>query len=184
MNGVGHNSQNNGIMNFDGSNDYVDTTLVRGDLGSQMTISAWYKYEGSDGRYYTAIIGCSSPLGTSPSYNNFFMGKTAGSPHIGVQDGNYRGNFVTGSNAFDGEYHYMVYSFNNGTGKIYLDGKLMNTASFSQGTSDLKVLIGTELEGSGYYFPGKIAKVKFYTRVLSDDEVLNNFEASRGRFLI
>jgi len=175
VNNVGYS---NGALSFDGVDDYATTGFTRGTLGNYLSISVWYNYLGTSERAYSAIIGGRE----SASTTEFFIGKHTGNTNIGVQDGNYNGSFVTGSNAFDGNFHHIVYTYDNGTGKIYLDSVLRNTGSFTKCNDAEEILIGTEVEGGGYYFPGNIAQVSIYNRALTASEVQQNFNALRGRF--
>jgi formylglycine-generating enzyme required for sulfatase activity len=176
-NGPTYNSSNGGSIVFDGVNDYISTVFNRGILGNQTTLSCWFKYSGTAGRTYSPIFGGIDGGGTE-----FFVGKDAGNTNIGVQDGNYNAAFVTGSNAFNGDYHHIAYTYENGTGKIYLDGVLRNTGSFTKCNDAEQITIGYEAELSGYLFVGNIALVNIYSRVLSSSEVLQNFNAQKALF--
>jgi hypothetical protein len=178
VNGVGYNSGNLGSLSFDGVDDYVTTGFTRGTLGNQTTLISWYKYTGTIGRTYSPIFGGIEP----GSGTEFFIGKNTGNTNIGVQDGNYNGSFVTGSNAFDGNYHQIVYTYDNGTGKIYLDGTLRNTGSFTKCNDAEQISIGHEAEGAGYYFIGNISQVSIYNRALTASEIQQNFNATRSRY--
>jgi hypothetical protein len=178
FNGTYQNNDNKKSIVFDGSNGHIITGLTRGDLGNTLTIVVWYKYTGSSNRTYTAIIGGKE----SGSGTEFFIGKNTGNTNIGVQDGNYSSTFVTGSNAFDGNWHQIVYTYDSGTGKIYLDGTLKSSGSFTKCNDAEEIMIGIEFEGSNYPFPGNMSQILMYTRVLTAAEVTQNFNALRGRF--
>jgi len=179
VNGPTYSSVNGGSIVFDGTNDYVTTGFTRGTLGNQTTLISWYRYTGTSERTYSPIFG---GIESNGSGTEFFIGKNAGNTNIGVQDGNYYDSFVTGSNAFDGNYHQIVYTYDNGTGKIYLDGILRNTGSFTKCNDSEQIAIGVELEGGGYYFIGNIATTQIYNRALTAAEITQNFNALRGRF--
>jgi len=172
-----HNDNKKSIV-FDGSTDHIITGLTRGDLGNTLTIVVWYKYTGSSNRTYTAIIGGKESGGGT----EFFIGKNTGNTNIGVQDGNYSSTFVTGSNAFDGNWHQIVYTYDSGTGKIYLDGTLKSSGSFTKCNDAEEIMIGIEFEGSNYPFPGNMSQILMYTRVLTAAEVTQNFNALRSRY--
>jgi len=176
--GTSYDSSNNGSIVFNGSNGHIITGLTRGDLGNTLTIVVWYKYTGSSNRTYTAIIG-GKESGTG---TEFFIGKNTGNTNIGVQDGNYSSTFVTGSNAFDGNWHQIVYTYDSGTGKIYLDGTLKSSGSFTKCNDAEEIMIGIEFEGSNYPFLGNMSQILMYTRVLTAAEVAQNFNALRGRY--
>jgi hypothetical protein len=165
-------------LEFDGTDDYITTGFTRGTLGNYLSISVWYKYLGTSGRTYSAIIGGKE----SGAGTEFFIGKNTGNTNIGIQDGNYNGSFVTGSNAFDGNWHQLVYTYDNGTGKIYLDSVLKNTGSFTKCNDAEEIVIGGEIEGGGYHFEGHMSSVSFHNRVLTADEVQQNFNATRSKF--
>ena len=171
---------------FDGTDDHVDTGLTRGDLGDSFTLIAYYKFTGSTSRTYTPIFG------GNESSTEFFIGKNTGNTNIGVQDGNYSGSFVTGSNAWDGNYHQIVYTYQlvgsststSGTGKIYLDGVLKSTGSFTKCNTAEQIRVGHESESGGYRFIGDIPRACIYKRALSAEEVMQDFNAHKKRFNI
>ncbi len=165
---------------FDGTNDYILTPFTRGTLGDQLTMIAYYKFDGSTSRTYTPIFGGKE----SGAGTEFFIGKNTGNTNIGVQDGGYSGSFVTGSNAWDGNYHQIVYTYENGTGKIYLDGVLKNTGTFSKCNAAEQITVGSEVEGSGYYMIGDIPRACVFSKVLTAEEVLKDFNANKNRFNI
>ena len=170
----------NAQMTFDGTDDFIHTGYTRQTLGDTLTLSAWYRYTGNSSRGYTPIFGGLDPTGGT----EFFIGKNTGNTNIGVQDGNYRGTFVIGSNAFDGNYHQIVYTYENGTGKIYLDGVLKSTGTFTKCNDAEQILIGRENESSGYYFIGDIPLAKIYNRALTPAEVQSNYRHYKKRFNI
>ncbi|MAO22815.1 MAG: hypothetical protein CMJ25_18860, partial [Phycisphaerae bacterium] len=66
--------------------------------------------------------------------------------------------------------------------KLYLNGELVDTSN-----STTTFTGGTTVRISAYNnasntFNGKIASVNIYNRVLSDDEVLQNYNAIKNRF--
>jgi hypothetical protein len=169
-----------GQPTFDGTDDYILTPFTRGTLGDQLTMIAYYKFDGSTSRTYTPIFGGKE----SGAGTEFFIGKNSGNTHIGVQDGNYTGAFVQGSDAWDGNYHQIVYTYENGSGKIYLDGVLKNTGTFSKCNTAEQITVGSEVEGSGYYMIGDIPRACVFDRVLTADEILKDFNANKNRFNI
>ena len=163
---------------FDGTDDHIETGLTRGDLADSFTIISYYKFDGNTSRTYTPIIG------GNESTTEFFIGKNTGNTNIGVQDGNYSSSFVTGSNAWDGNYHQIVYAYYSGTGKVYLDGVLKNTGSFTKCNNAEQIRVGHESEGGGYRFIGDIPRVCIYNRELTAQEILDDFNAYKNRFNI
>ena len=172
--GIGFNSK--GWVNFNGtqtSNYNIAVPIDRAELGNNMSVEATFKYEGAAGDGYRPIIGGNDPgAGTE-----IFFGKNSGNTNFGVQDGNYAGSFVTNYNVFDGEWHHMVYTYDNGTGKIYLDGALRNSGAFTKANNAEQIYIGAEVQ-EGYWWDGDISQVKYYTKTLSSPEILQNYYQS------
>ena len=80
-------------MDFDGTDDIILMWLIpinRGELGNNMSIEAFFRYDGTSGAGYRPIIG-----GNDRCWNEVFFGKNSGNSNFGVQDGNYSGSFVS-----------------------------------------------------------------------------------------
>ena len=171
--GSGVTWDSNGWMYFNGTQttDYqVAIPINRGQLGNNMSVEATFKYDGSSGAGYRPIIGGNDPgLGTE-----FFLGKNSGNNFFGVQDGNYDGGFVTSPNVFDGNWHHMVYTYDNNTGALYLDGTLRNSGYFSKCNDGEQIYIGAEVQ-EGYWWNGNISQAKYYTQTLTGTQVKQNY---------
>ena len=169
-----------GWMDFNGTqntNSNVAVPISRGELGDNMSIEAFFRYDGAGNASYRPIVGGNDPgAGTE-----VFFGKNSGNTSFGVQDGNYNGAFVTNYNVFDGAFHHFVYTYASGSGKIYLDGVLRNTASFTKANAAEQVYIGAEVQ-EGYFWDGAIPLVRYYTQVLTATEVAQNYNAQKSRF--
>ena len=82
-------------------------------------------------------------------------------------------------------------TYDNRYAKLYYNGVLQNTVD-SGATNNISyvannILIGAEAGGgsareSGYEWTGNIAQVSIYNRALSASEVLQNYNANKGRF--
>ena len=162
-----------GWITFNGTqttNYQVAVPIDRTELGDQASVEAIFRYDGASGDGYRPIIGGNDPgAGTE-----FFLGKNTGNTNFGVQDGNYAGSFVTNYNVFDGEWHHMVYTYSSGEGKLYLDGTLRSTGTFTKANGAEQIYIGAEVQ-EGYWWDGAISLVRYYTAVLSANEVSHNF---------
>jgi hypothetical protein len=171
--GSGVTFNSNGWINFDGtqtSNYNVAVPINRGQLGKTMSVEATFKYDGTSGAGYRPIIGGNDP----GSSTEFFIGKNSGNSNFGVQDGNYDGSFVTSYNVFDGRWHHMVYTYNNNEGKLYLDGILRNTGTFTKCNDAEQIYIGAEVQ-EGYWWHGNISQTKYYIKTLSASDVAQNY---------
>jgi hypothetical protein len=142
-----------------------------------MSIDAFFRYTGNAGDGYRPIIGGNDP----GSGTEFFLGKNSGNNNFGIQDGNYIYNFITDSSVFDSKWHHMCYTYENGEGKLYLDGEFKAVGSFSKCNDSEQIYIGAEVQ-EGYWWKGDIGKVSYYTKTLNAIEVQQNYNAQKSRF--
>jgi len=126
---------------------------------SSIAVSAWLKT--SDTGAYRGIV---DKIASSVGY---LIDVNSNNVRFTVQNISASGGTVA-----DGSWHFIVGTFNSGTGesKIYVDGVWKETAnaSLSHNTSSL------EIGGDGastYYFTGEITDVRVYNRVLSLEEI-------------
>jgi hypothetical protein len=81
--------------------------------------------------------------------------------------------------------HNWVYNWNGSNFDIWVDGVKKTAIAGSTGHATLAEQSSSNYLGynaGSYYFYGKIYGMKIYTSQLSDDKVLQNFNAQRGRF--
>jgi hypothetical protein len=84
-------------------------------------------------------------------------------------------------------WYQIVGTFTSGTRRLYINGVLVNSDTQS-GTIETNAngmsigVYGGFNGGRGYFYNGNIAVVKVYNKQLSAPEVLQNFNALRGRF--
>lgn len=156
-------------INFNGSTQYMTTPLSRTGQ-SPFTIMAWYKYEGTSGSSYRALFGGSSA--------DFYIGKDNGGTNIAVQDGAYNSAVAVGTNAWDGKWHHLAYVHSGGIGTVYLDGRLVGSASFAGGTG--AIYVGLEVEGAGYYFQGKVTRVRAFQKNLVATDIKRIYASESG----
>ena len=83
------------------------------------------------------------------------------------------------------DYNHIVWQFNNGTSKIYLNGQLLNTDTSRgayNGLTNQPLCIGSRND-LNHEMNGDIPVVNFYNRELTAAEVLQNYNAQKNRFL-
>jgi hypothetical protein len=78
-------------------------------------------------------------------------------------------------------------SYNYGIKRIYFNGSYVSTQTVSGGfttnANGMSIGVYGGYNGSrGYYYSGDISNLKFYNRVLTDDEILQNYRATKNRF--
>jgi hypothetical protein len=178
------NSGNGGSLSFDGT-DYV--TVPNSDninLVNTISLETWVKYTTP---LNTVLIEKSS---INSHYQLQIFSSSLGSPGIPGQlvfmlQPNSDNWVVTGIVTNDGNWYHVVGTYDRTvtTAKIYVNGILRNTnSSILNGPTGhtQPLLIGSRSGGSG--FGGSIGGVKIYNRALTAQEILQNFNATRGRY--
>ena len=73
-----------------------------------------------------------------------------------------------------------------GSKKVYLNGVLRNSGSLtfnvSGGNGSNNMTMGNAYNGATTYFDGKVAIARVYDKVLTDKEILQNYNALKSRF--
>ena len=181
VNGVGFTSSNNGTFTFDGTNDYIAVSGNNFPLGnSPRTLNIWYYTNTSTWQsninnlfwYGTAAVTRQSfgvDFDTYPTMEFYSWGDDLNwnttAPQVGWKNLQI---------AYDG----------NLTLRIYELGALVATKTFS---AQLNTVLSTDVQiGAITYVPGyfdsNISQVSMYNRALSATEILQNYNATKGRY--
>jgi len=168
-----------GTMQFDGVDDYVRTSYNQ--QLENFTICSFFKDTGSTG--FARIVDKSF-------FDGFWFGRNGdGTNRYGggcIQNSNY--NFIT---LTAGQWHFLAMVRNGTSLKVYGDGITnTNTTTCGSGPISSKTLHVGATINDGFpsnpsqrdWFTGNISNVQLYNRVLTDNEILQNFNALRGRF--
>jgi hypothetical protein len=194
-NGPTFSSDDGGSLVFDGTNDYVtsndpldagDNSLAGGfqcESGVTFSASAWFKPD--DAYWYGAVIGKSGGTGSLATfvvwYDHRYSTKYLRTRLAGTQ-------VTINSGDLTGAWNEVVITWDGSTAKAYLNGSSIDdnvsVGTRSKQTSDFKV--GATSGGGGddtqRFFNGNIAEVKVYNDALTAAEVLQNYDALKGRF--
>lgn len=212
INGALYSSDNNGVINFDGINDYIGTNTnttsklysawtVNGVNGypTEKTIEVWFKT--SD----TAGLIVSRPWNGAGQYNyvlyhNAFGVKVGGSGGPSTSD---QGTSFSFTSKADGNWHQGVFFMDKTNYGVSFDGNttfVQQAHNFTSGSGahggysnygdpNLPTAImtlypyGSSWTGNtGFSISGSVAIFRQYDRVITQDEIKQNFEATRGRF--
>jgi hypothetical protein len=187
----------NAQITFDGTDDYITigSDSVLQDIGSFATIECWFKSSSLVGSKFAIMVGWGD--GTS-YYSNFGIGNwfsawSDESIYVGINSSAVVYAERDGSAKYhDGNWHHAVALMGHNNHKIYVDGSEVSV-SFAYGSNSVstsklfgfssgtEVYIGLRPYGNGH-FQGDLPVVKIYNRLLSDDEILQNFNATKSRF--
>jgi hypothetical protein len=171
-NGPTFNSANGGSIVFDGVDDYVNCGNNNSSKLTSGTVNVWMKTT-STSVAYQGIVTKALNYGIYNYGGNLLLydwGTGADrNSGISISNGNWR--FIT--------LRFSSNSLNNAT--VYINGVLVYTTTMYK-TSDIYNLgIGTGGDGS-QPLPGTIGVVQIYNKVLSATEILQNYNATKGRF--
>jgi hypothetical protein len=175
--GIGptYNSQNLGILSFDGSNDYVN--FANGlPASDNLTYEAWVNPSDLGGDFKVIL----NHDGWSTGYVHFqFIGSSLQFALNGEND-----KYSTFSFSTNTWYQVAaVYSKSAKTVSFYVNGSFTNTETYGNPPSITNT--GFKMgswDGTGRFFSGKIGLVRIYHRALSASEIQTNFNGSKSRF--
>ena len=180
-NGVGFSASNGGTFTFDGVDQYIgvpDSSVFNFTATPGVTIELLVYVTSYDSG--GSMFICQQNGNT---YGGFeFWSATNGTLRF---NSNSSTNIVTsGVGTFElNKWKHLVCTANGTTGKIYIDGELIATASTTNFPSNVNgdLRIG-DWAATGYRVNGSIPIVRLYNKVLTATEVLQNYNAQKSRF--
>jgi hypothetical protein len=180
-NGVGFTSTNAGSFVFDGTNDYINTAFPVAN-NADFSISFWMNYQDIT----SSTRGLISTWDTS--WNGFGIGTYLGNIRSWTNNGAGGGLNWAGITTNTWQYYTLTYNYSTKTQFVYKNASYLN--SETRGTSithsALQIACGGQ-QGSTQltsypYLKCQISQLSVYNRVLSATEILQNFNALRGRY--
>ena len=192
MTDIGPNNNNGTIVgNIIEHNDflewnqqaYIDTNISFQDIydmngTGEYTLAAKIQYTGTDSQTYSAIFGGKEDNGFNGT--EFFIGKTYGNTSLGLQDSEFFSSYITNPDIFNStgrSTSHTIIQIRTGTPgnyihKTYIDGIPINStnSAFSGVNTSEKILIGSEVEGDGYHFTGKIWQAIILKKAINSDD--------------
>jgi len=181
-NGPTYDPANKGSIVFDGVNDFADfghsSSLV---VGNSMSVCAWFNV-GSTASYQVIASKVGSLSGV---FTGWELANSFGRLRVTIR-GTTNIDRYGPSNGLSGVGDWYMGSFtytNTPETKLYTNETLNNTHPSGTATHDTTypLRIGRRELNFGFY-NGKISQVLIYDRVLSIDEISQNFNALRGRY--
>ena len=176
INGPTYNSLNGGSIVFDGVNDYSTTNSNLPFGLNPFCIDLWFKTNGVQSTNSTLI--CIANVASTSNWQLSFTSDV-------MRFFNSAGTWIQTSYTANGLWTNVsvVRESTNSNGfKIYING-IQNVQSIL--TNDFTDTNGWRIgmnRGSNAWFNGNISITKIYNRALSQQEVQQNFNATRGRF--
>ena len=175
-NGPTFDSENQGSIDFDGTNDYVPiTSLLNSEsigASTKLTISMWLNQnnKGSKMAFSTGQTGNDRIYYWSQNGLNTW------------RVGNYTSTTGHSSLPSDGVWYHTALVIDGLTVAGYFNGQLDYTGSYTTFTTVDYATLGRHGSQNGYYYDGLIAGVSVNNQALTASEVLQNYNATKGRF--
>ena len=174
VNGTGFSSANNGSFFFDGTNDYINLPSIT-SISGDFSVVVWFKTNATNG-----IV---ARLVEFDYINGFWLGAST------TSGTSWGGGIKETSGAYgiflpftDFTWHCLTSVRSNTTHYIYRDGIADSTSNTvtSNTLTSAGLLIG--FSGGGFYLNGNIGQVQIYNKALTQQEILQNYNATRKRF--
>lgn len=202
-------TDNNGIFNFDGVNQYVRTTLPYSG-STDYTMSCWFKTSVAQKCGFCGFRTVGTGTAQVPLTWNQFLFYITGDFNAGTS-GNYikyeefsagfgftpfytRSVFIDSQSVTTGQWINIVATSNSTTSVVYYNAvQVASTQSANQPLRSYPApfYLGvapsyspTDVNGilSTYHFNGSISNASLYNRALTSDEVLQNYNSLKRRF--
>ena len=175
---------------FDGSNDYINMnkTYIGGDDiafsdATHYTLEAWIYVHTSQGTTTSAdsIVGNRSSYGVGMQ-----VGISNSNPRINF-GARSTSNFYGSEFSYNQWYHVVWAKQDNSFTRVFMNGVLDTTSSITSydvpsGQAYSNMSIGNSSGRVTGFYDGLMGPVAIYKRGLSDAEIIQNFNAHRGRF--
>jgi len=189
--GPAFSSANQGSIVFDGTNDYITAGSI--PSGTDLfTLSCWFYFNGNVSGNFDLLRAAAIFTGNAVGTIEFLIatsGNAAGLPYQ-ILFSRYGGSTVgscvlTNINMAINQYHNIVI-VRDGTSsqKIYQNGSLIGTGNVSNSFSAGTLYFGGAPLNATYsaYLNGRAGNILRYNRALSESEILQNFNAVKGRY--
>jgi hypothetical protein len=182
-----YSSDNGGVLNWNGLDQYTTVPMSSTLRVTNITQEVWVYLSSTADQVF---IGMQYGTGSS---NSFALWLSGGTFYFGVNTGGtfYQSSFSTPS---VGVWYHLVHTYGGSSQSLYINGSLVGTYSsaatgnITYDVNNTKLAIGADFNGTGYdtgptlFVNGKMPIVKIYNIALSAAQVLQNYNATKGRF--
>jgi hypothetical protein len=190
INGPTFNSSNGGSIVFDGVNDYIGLTKITANqtIGNY-TISIWLSFTNTITPSNVINFMLMEAQNTLLGVDNYIylLGSTSG--RIGYQTFNPLSTIYTTTNTWvGGSWYNVVISYDITTSKqsIYVNGVLENFRTIANcyfNTNTYFNLATYTGPPKQWFFNGKMSNFMVYKKTLSSNEILQNYDAIKKRYI-
>jgi hypothetical protein len=171
-----HSSTNSGIFTFDGVDEYASGAVPVFPVGSSATIEAMVRLND------VTNLSCIFTHGRSGS--SFDIGMVVTGSNLRFRNSSNDHALSSPSTLVTGQWYHLVLSITPSLTTGYRNGLSQGTTSqviTSNAITDYHISRRSS-NSATEHLNGNIALIRVYNRALSAEEVLRNFEATRGRY--
>ena len=183
VNGVGFTSTNQGSFILDGTNDWINIASQVISDNSSVSLICWVKFNTVSSAYKPLIDAGNLGLGTRgytlsiDNTNKFFIAVNAGYVSINNSVSSNTWYHLAGTAQFGSPYIINLY-VNGILGAV----SSSSTTNALTNTSSTTRLASNTIDGS-LRFDGYISQAQLYSRALTAQEILQNYNATKMRYL-
>jgi hypothetical protein len=183
-------SDKSGNFYFNGVNSYTSIS-GGGGLNNQQTatIDIWVKWVGTQDADVVSSYGPIIARQKNASFSNNILALNGSDPDTAKiiwKPYAATGIAITSSNSpGDDVWKNVVITFESGSHLMYINGEYEASGSTTGTISDdssIVLSLGAWIDDGVGYFSGNTSGIKVYDRILTSDEIRNNYNSIRGRF--
>jgi len=175
-----YSSEGGGSLNVNNNNVYGRTINNTGITGNgAKTMSAWIKFDAAD-RDWTDIANFGSFAGWAQLFEMFGSRNGSGYQILLV----YSGSLVAGATTIPlNTWAYITISADGPSLKIYVNGVLDGSGNQALNTVNSPLYLGNSSSTSNFdNLRGKISTLSLWNSALSSQTILDNYNATKGRY--
>jgi hypothetical protein len=167
--GVSYSPDNGGVMSFDGVSGYVEIPDNASLNPAAVTVGIWVKPN---------ILSGHQRLVAKNSTSGYLFNIYNATPEAYIG-----GQRIAGTPLTVNRWVYLLVTVENARLKFYINGNIVSDSPYTGtiDTSTSTVKIGTDTIG-GNYLNGQIGNVRIYNAALNASDILQNFNAAKGRY--
>jgi hypothetical protein len=184
--GVGFTTTNQGSFVFDGTNDYIRIEMVPIlRPTSQITVELWANLTNASVNQHFIALQYGGL--TENSYVMYYI-----PPYVRTIIGNGSQNMISYlASLTAGSWYYLVQTYDGSNQRLYINGNFAAsnpcTGNILYNSQNDNLLIGSDYytgysQGLNAFLNGKLTSTKIYNRALSQQEILQNYNATKGRY--
>ena len=185
-NGPTFNTGSLGSVVFDGTNDYVNVNTDPNLPGVSGSVSVWFNISNTQGSS-AGNLGLSEIIlkhNNSESLNGWSIIASTSSLTSYIKNGSTNWQVPTGSIITPNTWYNAVITFQSNTSlSLYTNGIFISSVAIGTLTTNTNPLrLAVSNDPFWARFQGRVASTQVYNRALTAQEVLQNYNATKGRF--